>query len=680
MANNIRKLPAYPLFLKDPYFSVWSAGDELAKTETSFWTGKERKTYGIIEVDGKSYCFLGNAKNVEKLMQTDVTITTFRTIYTFAHKAFNLTVSFFSPLPANHCEILACPVCYLEYNVEPKKELKEVKISLSLHQEWCYNDMGNTEMRGDVMAFENMDVAYFGLNRQHVFNKTADKYGADWGYYYLAAQKCYYHPIKDFNSITEYDNASKKEGVKYITAQNEYTDVKKEVNGKISVAFDDIVSINYYGEMLRGYYFKDGKTIIDAIKYSVNSYDEICRICADIEKDIAQNTRTYGEQYEAVVNASYRQVMAAHKLVEDRKGRLLFLSKECGSCGCIATVDVTYPTMPMLAYCNPELLRASVEPIFDFAKMDAWEYGFAPHDAGMYPFCNGQYYGVYDKIEGRYCRTLNYYNGLNGGKDVLPQYYLYPKGSNLYDYDRQMPVEECGNMILICAFYMVCGGDTQWIKAQIPALTKWCDYLIHKGLIPENQLCTDDFLERMDKNVNLAIKSVVAIGAFGKMLAFLGQDGSMYMQVAKTRAREIETYFKDRHMPFTFDSSEETFSAKYNLVPDKLLGLNLFQIETLEREVDTCLKNSCEYGIPLDHRTKMSKTDWTMWMAAVTDVEEKYKKIIKLVHNLLVKGPDRMPFIDWIGDAETGASKQFVNRTVQGSMFILLLKDKLAEK
>lgn len=677
MVENSRKLPAYPLFVKDPYFSIWSNTDDLTKADTVFWTDKTKKTYGIIEANGKTYCFLGNAKNVDKLRQTGVFVTTFRTVYTFECKDFELEVSFFSPLPISDYEILSCPVCYLEYKIIPKKELKNVSVSLSLHEEWCYNDMGNTEMRGDVMAFEGMDVAYFGLNRQHVFNKTADRYGADWGYYYLGAKECYYHPINDFNNVSEHENARGKDGDKYITGRNVYKTVKETVTGKILVAFDDIVSINYYGEMLRGYYFKDGKTIIDALQFSVNEYEKICGVCEKIEKELDEQAGVYGEKYKAILKASYRQVMAGHKLVQDSQGRLHFLSKECGSCGCIATVDVTYPTMPMLALYNPELLRASVEAIFDFAKMDVWEYGFAPHDAGMYPFCNGQYYGVWNKTEGRYGTMLDVYNGLKGGKDVLPPYYLYPKGSDIYNYDRQMPVEECGNMILICTFYAVCGGDKEWVKTHLPTLTKWCEYLINKGLIPENQLCTDDFLSRMDKNVNLAIKSTVAIGAFGKLLAFLGEDGNKYDLIAKARAREIETYFKDTHMPFTFDSDKDTFSMKYNLAPDKILNLNLFQKETLEREVDTCLKNSYEYGIPLDNRSKMSKTDWTMWMATVTEEEDKRDKIINLVYNVLIKSPDRVPFSDWIVDAEAGNYKEFVNRTVQGSMFILLLKDKL---
>ena len=675
----MRLLPAYPLFVKDPYFSIWSDGDVLTDKETVFWTGCDRRTYGIVSVNGKSYRFLGVAKEVEPLQQTSIQVSTFRTSYTFSCLEFDLEISFFSPLPLNDYQILSCPVCYFEYKITPKKELKDVQISLSLCEDWCYNDKGSNETRGDVLAFGNADVAYFGLNRQHVFNKTGDRYGADWGYYYLRADRCFYHNIFDFNNLSACESVSDKTALKYITGQNVLGDVKAKTTGKILVAFDDIVSINYFGEVLRGYYFQDGKNIMSALDFSVNEYERICSVCDEIEANLDETANKYGEAYKAILKASYRQVMASHKLVKDSRNRLLFLSKECGSCGCIATVDVTYPTMPMLALYNPELLRASVEAIFDFAKMDVWEYDFAPHDAGMYPFCNGQFYGVLNKESGRYGRKIDFYNGLVNGKDVLPQYYLYPKGSNIYNYERQMPVEECGNMLLICIFYAVCGGDKEWVKTHLPTLTQWCEYLIDKGLVPENQLCTDDFLSQMDKNINLAIKSIVAIGAFGKLLALLGEDGSTYTSVAKERAKEIENQFKNSHLPLSFDSGEDTFSMKYNLAPDKILGLGLFTQERREREVDTCIQNSFEYGIPLDNRSKMSKTDWTMWMASLTEDSEKRDTIIHFIYNVLIKSPGRVPFTDWVVDCETGEYKEFVNRTVQGSMFILLLKDKLSE-
>ena len=55
MDNNKRKLPAYPLLIKDPYFSIWSASDVLNEVNTSFWNGKSKKTYGIITANNKSW-------------------------------------------------------------------------------------------------------------------------------------------------------------------------------------------------------------------------------------------------------------------------------------------------------------------------------------------------------------------------------------------------------------------------------------------------------------------------------------------------------------------------------------------------------------------------------------------------------------------------------------------------
>ena len=108
----MRILSAYPLFINDPYFSIWSNTESLNGNDTVFWTKDVKKTYGLITANGKTYCFLGDAPNVEKLTQTSISVTTFRTVYTFTGKDFDLEVSFFSPLPANDCEILSCPVIF----------------------------------------------------------------------------------------------------------------------------------------------------------------------------------------------------------------------------------------------------------------------------------------------------------------------------------------------------------------------------------------------------------------------------------------------------------------------------------------------------------------------------------------------------------------------------------------
>ena len=53
MKNNERKLPAYPLFVKDPNFSLWTTAEELNSVNVTSWYGAEKKIYGFIKTNGK---------------------------------------------------------------------------------------------------------------------------------------------------------------------------------------------------------------------------------------------------------------------------------------------------------------------------------------------------------------------------------------------------------------------------------------------------------------------------------------------------------------------------------------------------------------------------------------------------------------------------------------------------
>ena len=182
-----QQLPAYPLFVKDPFFSIWSTSENLNDSDTTFWTGKTRRVYGLVNADGKTYSFLGLAPKAEKLTQTSLKVTAFSTNYTFTCDDFDLAVSFTSPLMPDDLKILACPVCYMDYKVTPKKTIGKITVALYMHEESCY-DRFRMPIREGRIKMDGFETAWFGLKKQLVMSQSFDDSAAEWGYWYVAGQ------------------------------------------------------------------------------------------------------------------------------------------------------------------------------------------------------------------------------------------------------------------------------------------------------------------------------------------------------------------------------------------------------------------------------------------------------------------------------------------------------------
>jgi len=91
------RVPSVPLITHDPYFSLWSPADKLYETQTVHWTGIEKTTAGIINVDGKEYRFLGTAGPDAVMEQVSLSVTPTSTSYMFCAGGVELTVRFTSP-------------------------------------------------------------------------------------------------------------------------------------------------------------------------------------------------------------------------------------------------------------------------------------------------------------------------------------------------------------------------------------------------------------------------------------------------------------------------------------------------------------------------------------------------------------------------------------------------------
>lgn len=652
-----RRLPAYPLFVKDPFFSVWSAGDALNETDAVFWHGEKKPMCGYADIDGKRYRFLGRDNGCGgdiQLKQESVELTAFSTIYNFSGEGISLRVEFLSPLPPDDPELASCPVCYLIYSVKTARKFSSCRVGLKVEERIAYNTCFDAErsaaVRTGTLTLKDMRLAWTGLKRQMPLSHSADEFGADWGYWYVAGQAAC---VSEFN------------GRKYIGAENTHGN-SRAAEGKLLVAFDDTLSVFYFGEWLKGYYFRSGKTIFDAISSGASDFEKIRDKCAAFDERVRALAAPYGQDYLFLLYAALRQSVGAHKLVEDGKGRLLFLSKECNSDGCIATVDISYPSAPLYLLFNPRLVLGMLYPIFDFAEKVVWQKEFAPHDAGIYPYCVGQFYAV---------RADDPALQITDWKQIesIPHYYAFPAGNKIYDDSKQMPVEECGNMLIMSALLVRESALRSEILRYSALLKKWADYLCKHGLEPENQLCTDDFAGHSNKNGNLAVKAIIGIHAYSLICAYTDKaEAEIYADRAKEfAAKWLEIYGGAEHSVFSPDD-KDSFSLKYNMAMDDLLGAGLFPREFKEREVGHYLSKANRFGVPLDSRKKYSKTDWLIWAASLTQNKAKRSKFIKFISDFLTQTPDRVPFSDWFC-TETAGYHMFRNRAVQGGLFLLPL-------
>lgn len=184
--ENKRILPAYPLFVKDPNFSLWSVTEELNKSNVQSWWGEEKRIYGFIKTEGKTYCFLGNGADFENCgvinaKQISLGVTAFTTDYEFQAGNTTLKIRFVSPLPPDEPELISLPVCYTEYEIEGDKN---AEISVFVNRGIAFNKSlePNAEVRGAVMAQSGFESAFLGRKRQLYLSNNGDLLGADWGW------------------------------------------------------------------------------------------------------------------------------------------------------------------------------------------------------------------------------------------------------------------------------------------------------------------------------------------------------------------------------------------------------------------------------------------------------------------------------------------------------------------
>ncbi|SFT22057.1 glutaminase family protein [Paenibacillus sp. BC26] len=655
---------AVPLVTVDPYFSVWSTADRLTDDFTRHWTGQRHAMTGLIRVDGVPYRFAGRVEpRAERyyteppaLTQTGLKVTPLSTIYTFEAAGIELTVRFTTPLLLTDLDVLSRPASYAAFEVKSLDGRgHDVSVYFDVTGEWCV-DQTSQAVVPELADNDELLVMKISHEKQDYMNRSGDDHRIDWGHFYLTARKserthAYLHSAnlrKLFvrnEKLTNEPAASPQvvaEGNPVMALVYDLGEVGASPVSELAVlAYDDVYAVTYFGDQLQAYWKRNGLSTEAMIAAAFAEYDELIERCAAFDQEIvADGVKSGGAKYADLLALSYRQAIAAHKLVTDTDGELLFLSKECYSNGCMATVDVSYPSVPLFLLYSPALVEAMIRPIMKYTRSDAWPFEFAPHDIGQYPIGNGQVYSE---------------NAREG----------------------QMPVEECGNMLVMAAAVCLAGGNQDYIFSQMDVFTEWAEYLLEHGLDPENQLCTDDFAGHLARNANLSVKAIMGVASFSilKKLQNKADEAARYRNAAKEMADQWGALADDGdHTKLAF-GQEGSWSLKYNLIWDQLFGTELFDKAMIQKEVAWYSKQSNKYGTPLDSRATYTKSDWLVWSAALAEEQATFTALVEPIWQMLNDTADRVMFSDWT-DTLTARALNFQHRSVVGGIFMRVLKDK----
>ena len=653
--------PAVPLVTHDPYFSIWSFGDDLAGSWPKHWTGTAHALCSVALVDGKPYRLMGlEPKDVPAARQTGLAVLPTRTIYRFEAGGVRLTLTFTTPLLPEDLDLVSRPVTYIAWTAESADGARhDVAVYFDATGELVV-DKPEQAVTWSRPRVRGLTVMRMGSKDQAVLEKDGDNLRIDWGHLYVAIPDGHtpttvIRPAEEVRGtfattgqMPEKDDVEKprpaREGWPVLACVLPLGTVgPRPVTTHLMLAYDDEYSIQHMGTNLRPWWRRNGMDAADLLARADAEYDVLARRCEAFDAQVmADLTRVGGPQYADLCALAYRQAIAAHKLTAAADdGAPLLFSKECFSNGCIATVDVAYPAAPVFMLFSSDLLKASVEPVFRYAAMDRWRFDFAPHDLGRYPKANGQRYGGGEKSE-----------------------------------DRQMPVEECGNMLILAGVISHIDGNTDYARRHWPVLRRWAEYLKAKGLDPENQLCTDDFAGHLAHNVNLSAKAIVAMALYARMARAAGNadEADAFDRTARDFARRWQQMADDGdHYRLAFDRPG-TWSQKYNLVWDRLLGLGLFGPEVVDREIAYYKTQLKPFGLPLDNRQAYTKTDWEVWTATLARTKEDWQALMDPVYAFVNHTPDRVPLTDWYW-TETAKKRGFQARPVIGGVFIKALED-----
>ncbi|KAF2806560.1 glutaminase GtaA [Mytilinidion resinicola] len=659
--------PSIPLAVKSPYLSTWlpagasgTDGGYLPGHWPTFWAGQVLGWAGIVRVDNTSYVWMGNPLGFNNLTnQTSAEYTSTSSTFTMdvAGKVF-LTVKFLSPVYPNDLKRQSLIFSYMDVEVvSADGNDHDIQLYTDISAEFVSGD------RGDVAEWDSGnadDVVFHKIWKQTplLFSEKNDQ--SEWGNWYYATDG-----VDGLSWATGADTdvrgSFSQDGRLSDTKDTNWRAIDDHwpvfafsvdlgsvgtdsANALFTIGLCQDDAIQFLGKSgvvslpsLWSDFFDEDE---DALTFFHHDYDNAVSKSSKLDGKIAEDSvAAAGADYLTITSLTVRQAFGGLELVGTEKKPYLFL-KEISSDGNAQTVDVMFPAHPILLYTNPQLLKLLLDPLFENQESGHYPNKWSIHDLGRsFPNATG-----------------------------------HPEGD-----DEAMPLEECGNMLIMTLAYWQQSGDSQYLREHYKILDQWTQYLIDEALIPKEQLSTDDFAGALVNQTDLALKGMIGIQAMANIADITSYyaDARNYTAIAASYIKEWQTLGINHiatppHTTLNYGNNA-SWGLLYNLYADALLNTSLVPASVYAQQSAFYPTVAGTYGVPLDTRHAYTKTDWQLWAAAVAS-EDTRDLFIGCIAKWIQETPLSVPFTDIYetGDGGFGDAPHFMARPVMGGAFALL--------
>jgi len=266
------RAPAVPLVTVDPYTSVWSMADRLTDDWPRHWTGTKMALFGAVRVDGVPYRFMGGPEWLARAAkQQACEIYPTRTDYRFRCGPIELRLSFVTPLLPDDLDLLSRPATYLRFSARALDAgSHEVAVYLDMTGEWAVN-LPHEWVVWERQQAHGLEILSFRSQAQNVLSEVGDHRRIDWGTAYLVGRAGRVRATPGDIDIARdtfvEEGRLTAEGLQPAPRKVDYNrdtvlavsfDLSPGPSGTaaetLMIAYDDEVSIEYFGRPLRAWW------------------------------------------------------------------------------------------------------------------------------------------------------------------------------------------------------------------------------------------------------------------------------------------------------------------------------------------------------------------------------------------------------------------------------------------